>query len=148
MEEKDILELINKKFWFHKYEILPGIVTPGRLEVNPEKTLNSLGISEDLTGKKIFDIGAWDGAYTFEFEQRGAMVTALDIHDPDHTGFNISKKIKKSHAAYICSSVYELSPDLKNEFDIVFFKGVYYHLKNPLLAFKKIWDVFIDKLEL
>jgi SAM-dependent methyltransferase len=34
-----------------------------------------------------------------------------------------------------------MSPELENKFDIVFFKGVYYHLKNPLFAFKKIFHV-------
>jgi tRNA (mo5U34)-methyltransferase len=86
------------------------------------------------------DIGAWDGPYTFEFERRGAEVTALDIQDPDRTGFNVSKQILNSKAVYICASVTDLPPEFENKFDIVFFQGVYYHLKNPLSAFTKIWD--------
>lgn len=141
MKKKDILKVINQKKWFHKYEIIPGIFTPGIFEVHPRQNLDLYGIPVNLSGKKVLDIGAWDGAYTFEFESRGAVVTALDIQDPDRTGFNVSKKIKKSRVEYICASVYDLVPELNNKFDIVFFKGVYYHLKNPLLAFQKIWDV-------
>ena len=102
--------------------------------MKPRETLNIYGVPGNLAGQEVLDIGAWDGPYTFEFERRGAKVTALDIQNPDRTGFNVSKKILKSNAMYICASVYELPHEFKNKFDIVFYSGVYYHLKNPLLA--------------
>jgi tRNA (mo5U34)-methyltransferase len=37
-----------------------------------------LQISDDLTGKTVLDVGAWDGFFTFELERRGAKVTAVD----------------------------------------------------------------------
>lgn len=140
ISKEDILSLIKQKTWYHSYELLPGVVTPGKMKVEPGKILDTFGVPRNLAGKKVLDIGAWDGPYTFEFERRGAEVTALDIQDPDRTGFNVSKKIKKSNAVYICASVYEMPPDFENKFDIVFYAGVYYHLKNPLSAFKKIWE--------
>jgi hypothetical protein len=41
MNEKEILNLIIQKSWFHKYEIVPGIFTPGKLEANPRALLSS-----------------------------------------------------------------------------------------------------------
>jgi len=145
MDKKTIKSLVNQKHWFHKYEIVPGIITPGRVEVKPERIFDIYGISDDLSQKKVLDIGAWDGAYTFEFERRGAEVTALDIQDPDQTGFNLGKKIKKSNARYMTCSVYDMESKLEDRFDIVFFKGIYYHLKNPLLAFRRVWEVLEDE---
>ncbi len=140
MDKENILTLIKQKTWYHRYELLPGLITPGKIEVYPGKMLDLYGVAGNLAGQKVLDIGAWDGAYTFEFERRGAEVTALDIQDPDRTGFNVSKQILNSNAEYICASVYELPHKFENKFDIIFYSGVYYHLKNPLLAFMKIWE--------
>jgi tRNA (mo5U34)-methyltransferase len=68
--------------------------------------LDYYGIPEDLTGKSALDIGAWDGLYSFELERRRASVVALDIQDPERTGFNIARKIKNSSVKYLKCSVY------------------------------------------
>ena len=34
--------------------------------------LARIGLPEDLTGRSVLDIGAWDGAFSFEAERRGA----------------------------------------------------------------------------
>jgi len=141
MDKKNILALLKKKEWYHSFELVPGVFTPGRVMVNPARVLDAVGIAADLDDQKVLDIGAWDGPYTFEFERRGAQVTALDIQNPDHTGFNVSKRILNSKAVYICGSVCDMPQQLNNQFDIVFFQGVYYHLKNPLLAFANVWNV-------
>lgn len=141
MSREEILRLVNSREWFHSYEIAPGIVTPGKINVNPKFALDYYGIPEDLTGKFVLDIGAWDGPYSFELERRGANVVALDIQDPDRTGFNIVKKIKNSSVEYVKCSVYDLPDKYQEKFDFVLFLGVYYHLKHPLIAFERIWQV-------
>ena len=77
--------------WFHKIEVAPGIFTPG-----VQDSIGLLGhikLPEDLTGKRVLDIGARDGLYSFECEKRGAKeVIALDYTTPDSTGFNVAKK--------------------------------------------------------
>lgn len=42
------------------------------------ETLKRLELSDDLSGKRVLDIGAWDGFYSFECEKRGAKVLAID----------------------------------------------------------------------
>ncbi|MCU1369622.1 MAG: hypothetical protein JWO77_816 [Ilumatobacteraceae bacterium] len=65
--------------WWHSIDLGDGIVTPG---TKPLETLQAeiaaLQLPEDLTGTTVLDIGAWDGAFSFECERRGADVTALD----------------------------------------------------------------------
>src|SRR3954469_16733623 len=69
-------------FWYHRIELPGGVVTPG---VNP---LYPAGyqIPKDLTGKRVLDVGAWDGYWTFEALKRGAK-EAVAIDDfSDHLG--------------------------------------------------------------
>jgi tRNA (mo5U34)-methyltransferase len=66
--------------WWHSIDLGHGIVTPG---TKPPETMraeiDALGLPADLSGKTVLDIGAWDGAFSFECERRGAgRVVALD----------------------------------------------------------------------
>src|SRR5262245_48594334 len=124
---------------YHKYEVEAGLFTPGQFfEVDPKTWLDHVGVPQSLLGLRALDIGAWDGPFTFELERRGAQVTALDIQDPNTTVFNAVKEIKGSTAKYVRGSVYEGSPEELGVYDIVLFAGVYYHLKNPVLALQRI----------
>ena len=131
---------------YHKYEVQPGLFTPGQfLEVEPKLCLDELGVPQGLSGLRALDIGAWDGPFTFELERRGAQVTALDIQDPDITVFNAVKEIKNSSATHVRGSVYDALPETLGVYDIVLFAGVYYHLKNPVLALQRIRTLLTDR---
>ncbi len=126
-------------YWFHAFEIVPGIITPGEFRVDARAKLNKFfGLDQSLAGKRILEIGTWDGAYAFELELRQAEVVATDIQAPDATGFNTGKQILKSQVTYVQTSVYDLQQHVDGLFDIVLFMGVFYHLKYPLLAFEQI----------
>ena len=134
--------------WFHSFELLPGLVTPGRQVTRPREHLDHLGIAEDLRGTRALEIGTWDGPVAFELERRGATVVALDIQDPSKTGFNTAKAILGSRVDYVQGSVYDLTRLLPSQFDLVVYFGVYYHLKNPVLAFEQIAAVMTDTASL
>ncbi len=136
--------LVNRSC-YHKYEIEPGLFTPGQVfEMEPKLCLDELGVPAHLKGLRALDIGAWDGPFTFELERRGATVTALDIQDPDVTVFNAVKAIKHSPATYVRSSIYDATPATLGTFDVVLFVGVYYHLKNPVVALQNIRELLVD----
>lgn len=124
--------------WFHRIELLPGIFSPGATEYRAQLMEHPCC---DFKGKRVLDIGAWDGLYTFEAERRGAHVTAMDIQHPDRTGFNIARRLKSSCAQHIIGSVDTLNPLQHGMFDIVQYFGVYYHLYNPLQSFINISKV-------
>ena len=139
---QEILDLINSSTWNTRFEILPGLFTPGLLPVNAKALFNKHKIPEDLQGLKALDIGTFDGAVAFELERRGADVYAMDIQDPDQTGFNTAKTILNSAVQYQRNTVYNLLEMYGSEFfDFVVFKGVYYHLKHPLRAIEAVRDV-------
>lgn len=134
-----IREKVASVRWFQTFEIVPGVVSPGRFVVEPVSFAERLGIPERLDGLRALDIGTWDGPMAFELERRGASVVALDIHDPARTGFNVARELKASQVDYVQGSVYDLERLLGGEqFDLIVFLNVYYHLKHPILAFESI----------
>jgi SAM-dependent methyltransferase len=139
----DIEALISTKEWFHSIEIADGLVTPGRTPLYYlQDMLNALQFPESFAGLSVLDIGAWDGFFSFEAEKRGAArVVAYDMHPPDYYGFALAKELLQSQVEYIQGSVYDLSPEVCGTFDVVFFFGVFYHLRYPLLALDRIWHV-------
>src|SRR5207245_1023580 len=105
----------------------------------------------DLAGKRVLDIGGWNGCHSFECERRGAReVIALGPEQPDKTGFNrLREAIGSTRVKYVLGSVYDLDPQKLGFFDVVLFCGVLYHLRYPLLGIDNIrrvcsGDVFIE----
>ena len=144
VNKDDVLAHIHQAKWYHSFEIVPGVITPGICRVYPEKMFQRFGLASRLNGKRILEIGTWDGPFAFELEFRGAEVVATDIQDPDRTGFNTAKTILGSQLKYVRASVYDLTQHLDGKFDIVVFMGVFYHLKYPVLAFEEINKVLKD----
>jgi tRNA (mo5U34)-methyltransferase len=126
--------------WHHRIELRPGVITPGAQDTPALEA--QIGIDTDFTGKRVLDIGARDGYFSFLAEQRGASeVVALDNVPPNLTGFDVAKRLLSSRVEYVVDNVYNLSPKTFGTFDVVFFLGVIYHLRHPLLALDRIWDV-------
>ena len=134
--------------WHQKWEIFPGISTPGHNPV--EEVGNYTEIPADLSGKRVLDVGAWNGCFSFECERRGASeIVAFSLESPEQTGFTRLKSLLNSKVIYVQGSVYKLSPQQLGLFDVVLFLGVLYHLRYPLLAIDRIrsvskGDVFIE----
>jgi len=139
MSRDEAMSLIGSRSWYHSFEVLPGLVTPGQHWIDAARIFDEhFNLPRQLHGKRALDIGAADGPYSFELEARGAMVTALDIQKPETVGFNAAKVVRRSAAEYVQGSVYELDRLFTEPFDIITFFGVWYHLKHPLMAFERI----------
>lgn len=141
LEEKQ--NLVQSRSWYHSIEIETGLVTPGRLsQAHLRQMLQYLQFPDSFEGLIVLDIGAWDGFFSFEAERRGAKrVVALDVDPPDTHGFAIAKELLDSRVEFMRGNVYDLSAETYGNFDIVFFFGVFYHLRYPLLALDRIRQV-------
>jgi tRNA (mo5U34)-methyltransferase len=140
-----IQKKMNSVKWYHRYEVLPGVWSPGVITWEAGKRLDSLGVARDLTGLKALDVGTWDGPLAFELEARGAEVFAVDVQDPDCTAFNVAKSLRGSKVQYKRMSVYDVNKVFADtKFDIITYFGVYYHLKHPILGFEALSDVLAD----
>jgi tRNA (mo5U34)-methyltransferase len=137
--------------WYHRIDLGDGIVTPG-LEGTDTRT-ESLDLPDDLSGKSVLDIGAWDGVFSFEAERRGAArVLATDSFCwsgegwGTQEGFLTARRILGSRVEDQEIDVMDLSPERVGTFDLVLFVGVLYHLKHPLLALERVSSVTGDHL--
>jgi len=132
-----ISDLFDGANWHQRWEVEPGIYTPGTSDV--AELLQDAGVPHDLTGQRILDIGAWDGCCSFECERRGAReIIAIGPEDPNATGFNRLRAYLNSKVIYQYGSAYNLDPAVYGHFDVVLFFGVFYHLRYPLLALDNI----------
>jgi tRNA (mo5U34)-methyltransferase len=125
--------------WYHQIEVAPGITTPGtHASALGLSDLDEIGLPRDRAGKRVLDIGARDGYFSFACERRGAEVVAMDYAAPEVTGFSVASDLLHSQVEYRIENVYNLDPSRHGAFDIVLFLGVLYHLRNPLLALDRI----------
>ncbi len=133
----------EKSGWWHSFELPDGRVIDGvnNLDVLRGR-LAQFAIPQDLTGKRVLDIGAWDGWFSFEMERRGAKVVAVD--NWDNPRFREVHELLKSKVEYLQLDMYELTPERVGQFDIVLFLGVLYHLKHPLLALERVCALTTD----
>jgi tRNA (mo5U34)-methyltransferase len=148
MSYADLLQLAKSYTWVHSIDLGGDYVTQGQWgRGNP--AIASAFDTIDFKGKRVLDIGCWDGQWSFEAEARGASeVVATDlISQRDFTQqktFQVAAALRGSNAIYIPDlSVYS-AESLKKTFDIVLYMGIYYHLKDPLKAFTVLRRVLND----
>src|SRR5215471_5901601 len=132
-KQNDFLEELRRKGWYHSFELPDG----GRIEgVMPLEWLRErwarFPIPADLSGKRVLDIGPWDGWFSFEAERRGAQVTSIDREE--QANYLHMRRLMASKADYWIFDLYELPSAGLGRFEIVFCLGVLYHLKHPLLG--------------
>jgi tRNA (mo5U34)-methyltransferase len=126
--------------WWHSFELPDSTLIEGVHSLDAQKQrIARFPIPADLTGKRVLDIGPWDGWFTFEMERRGAEVVAIDRWD--NPRFREMHAALGSRADYRQLNVYEISPAALGQFDVVLFLGVLYHLKHPLLALERVCSV-------
>ena len=91
-------------------------------------------IPQDLTGRSVLDIGCNGGFYTMEMKRRGAdRVLGIDFDDDYLAQARFAAEVEGLDVEFRRMSVYDVGA-LAERFDVVFFIGVLYHLRHPLLA--------------
>jgi len=129
--------------WYHSIRFPDGHVTRGHQSEDQLRTrLAQFPIPPDLTGKRVLDIGAWDGWFSFEMERRGASVVAVDVREFET--FLQAREALGSKVEYRIDDVVDITPERYGYFDIVLFLGVLYHLKHPLLALERVCALSTD----
>jgi len=92
-------------------------------------------IPQDLHGWRVLDVGCNAGFYSFELARRGASVLAIDVDDHylaqarwAARQYGLQDRVELRQ-----QQVYDLARS-DERFDLVWFMGVFYHLRYPLLA--------------
>ena len=148
MNRSELLERVGAIRWYHQIDLGQGVRTPGIYD--PSAHLARLQLP-DLRGKSVLDIGAWDGAYAFEAERRGAdRVLATDSFSWDgggwgtKAGFELAREVLGSKVEDRDVDPFDLDPADVGTFDVVLLLGVLYHTKDPIGMLERVASVTSD----
>ncbi|MFL6598646.1 MAG: TIGR04290 family methyltransferase, partial [Chthoniobacterales bacterium] len=137
--------------WFHNIDL-------GGVETAPEHFLGDFprvkwerfqhAIPADLRGKSVLDIGCNGGFYSIEMKRRGAdRVLGIDFDERYLAQAHFAADALALDIEFRKLSVYDVHK-LGEQFDIVLFLGVFYHLRHPLLALDLIREHVVGDLML
>lgn len=123
--------------WFHNLDL-------GGVRTAPDHFLGdypqikwqhfSAALPEDLSGKSVLDVGCNGGFYSIQMKRRGAYrVVAIDTDEQYLAQARFAAKVSNAEIEFRNLSVYQVA-ELREQFDLVLFMGVLYHLRYPLLA--------------
>ena len=97
----------------------------------------------DFAGKDVFDIGCWTGGTTLLLAALGSRVLAIEeVRKYAETAaflaksFGIDDRVRvEARSIYSCNA-----PEFSQRFDLVHFPGVIYHLSDPVLALRILYN--------
>ncbi len=129
--------------WFHNLRLAGVQTAPDHfLGDFPSVKWSSFAdtLPADMTGLSVLDIGCNGGFYSLEMKRRGAArVLGIDF-DPDYLAqARFAAEVEGVDIEFREMSVYDVGA-LQETFDVVFFIGVFYHLRHPLLALDLIHE--------
>lgn len=139
--------------WFHSFDFGDGDIISGIKPLDALRKEADLVFNEDLAGKSVLDIGAWDGFFSFEAERRGAArVVATDHFSwsgpgwANRSGFDYIHQRLSSSVEAIDVDISDLPKLGLGQFDVVLFLGVFYHLKDPYVGLETAAQMTADHL--
>lgn len=125
--------------WFHNLHLPDGSQTApghpfGDFPMFKWRQLAS-AIPEDLQGWSALDIGCNAGFYSFELARRGARVLGVDVEPLylSQARWAARELELDQQVDFIEGDVYRLL-NSRSRYDLVWFTGVFYHLRYPTLA--------------
>ena len=148
----DIAELVKEaaRFAERTRRVKQGLGDVG-FEWYPYDTLSALGHLEKLlTGAnrglldgrgRVLDMGSQDGELAFFLESLGYQVVAVDHPAYNHNGMRGIRTLKEAFGSDV--EIHELDVDRPftlphDTYDLVFFLGILYHLRNPFYVLEEL----------
>lgn len=135
--------------WFHNLRLGGVMTAPDHfLGDYPNQKWRHFAhaIPQDLSGKTVLDVGCNAGFYSIEMKRRGATrVMGIDHDERYLAQARFAAKVSGVDIEFQTMSVYDVA-SLREQFDLVLFLGVLYHLRHPLLALDLLHDHVVSDL--
>ena len=127
--------------WFHNIRIHGLQTAPDHaLGDYPAVKWSSLGeaIPQDLAGRSVLDIGCNAGFYSVELKRRNAgRVLGIDTEELSLKQARLVREELNLDIEYRNCSAYDVT-SIPEQFDMVLFMGIFYHLRYPLYALDRV----------
>lgn len=144
-DRSKLAEAVRHQYWHHSIDLGQGIFTPGVKSPDVHRVECAAFFDPvDVAGRTVIDIGAWNGAYSFEAKRRGAgRVLATDHfvwNDPEIRGrasFDLARSALGLEIEAMDIDIPDLTPERVGTFDVVLFLGVFYHLFDPIAGLER-----------
>jgi len=139
--------------WFHSLSLPGGEATAGEKPAAMLAAEAELVFKHGVTAKRVLDIGAWDGFFSFEAERRGAAsVLSTDHFSWSGSGWGTRAGFDHAHARLgskvvsLDIDVPQISPETVGLHDVVLLLGVLYHVKDPMACLERAASVTCECL--
>ena len=139
--------------WFHSFDLGNGDKIEGLKKLEVLKKEADIILGDQVAGKSVLDIGAWDGYFSFESERRGAARVVATDHFcwsgegwGNRLGFDYIHAKTNSKVEPVDVDVMGLPSTNLGQFDVVLFLGVFYHLKDPYVGLESAAKMCSDHL--
>ena len=135
-----------KYFWGHNHDFgsfqLDGRMSFRHITILAE-FMQHYGLPTDLRGKKVLDIGVWTGGTSLILAALGAEVVALEevVKYADTVNYMADAFGIEKLTCYPMS-VYDF--DEHDQFDYILYSGVIYHVTDPVLSLRILFNALKD----
>jgi tRNA (mo5U34)-methyltransferase len=122
--------------WFHSIELPHGVITPGQGPRAYIQGAADIYSAMGIEGRSVLDVGAWDGAFSFEAERSGAAdILAVDefawrpaTWTSGKAGFELCHEALASTVRSRRLDLPQVTRENVGQFDIVLYNGIVYHV--------------------
>jgi SAM-dependent methyltransferase len=128
---------------YHQLDLGEGLVMEGDYDMT--QYLQYYAIPEDLTGKRVLDVGTASGFFALECARRGGDVTAIDIWPADTALFPAILDATGVDVKYVQKNIYDLTPEF-GQFDLVICGSLLLHLPDQFGAVQRLKSVCRGRL--
>ena len=135
--------------WFHNLDLRGVQTAPDHFlgdypQVKWQRFAHAL--PADLSGQSVLDVGCNAGFYSIQMKKRGAArVVGIDTDEKYLDQARFAAKVNGLEIEFRNLSVYRVA-ELREQFDLVLFMGVLYHLRHPLLALDLLHEHVVAEL--
>lgn len=135
-----------KYYWGHDHDFgewkLSGVMEDRHIKIIAY-LVRDFGLPLDLSGKKVLDIGVWTGGTSLLLAAMGAKVTAYEeVKKYSHTVNYLAHAFAIDNLECIQESLYNVTHC--DEFDYILYLGVIYHVTDPILSLRILYNSLKD----
>lgn len=137
-------------FWYHRIYLGNGVYTletHGHLAHHEAVWQHILpGVPGDLRGASVLDVGCNAGYFCLQTKLRGAgRVLGIEFWDDFLKQAEMCRQIWDLDIEYRALDAHQI-PSIQEQFDLIVFTGILYHLKNPLFVVEALGNICRDAI--